>query len=148
MAWEKQASQKEAVKAFLVMNNDKVDVDASTAKYRAAALKLMIGQEAENVVISQCITELYDQYKGANLNLEFIKSKVVEKMIKLTPELNDPRVFSSLSGRVEDVLHENTNQQAVEAKDDKPAKAAIDGRLYSMRKGKNGGFWRVSDQKT
>lgn len=146
MAWEKSVSQKDAVKAFLVVTDGKVDVAASTEKYRAAALRHMAGQEAEDNLITECLTELFDRLRGAHLNLDYIKSQTVQSMIKRVPDLNDPNLFTQLSGRVEEVLHANTNQPAVEAKGDKPAREAITGRIYNMRKGKGGGFVRISDE--
>lgn len=146
MVWEKQVSQKEAVKSFFVLTDGKVDLAASVEKYRAAALRYVAGQEAEDTLISECMSSLFELYKGATLNLDFVKSQTVLRMTKVHPELNEPALFTQLSKRVEDYLHANTNQPAVEAKGDKPAQDEITGRIYSMRKGKNGGFYRVADQ--
>ncbi len=146
MAWDKQVSQKDAVKSFFVITDGKVDLAASVEKYRAAALRYVAGQEAEDTLISECMTGLFDLYKGATLNLDFVKSQTVLRMTKVHPELNEPALFSQLSKRVEDYLHANTNQPAVEAKGDKPAQPEITGRIYAMRKGKNGGFYRIADQ--
>lgn len=146
MSWDKNPSMKDSVKAFLVVDNGKVNLEASCNRFREVALRHLAGQEAEDTLISSCMESLFDQYKGANLNLEFIKSQTVQRMAKQVPELGDPGLFSSLSARVEDILHANTNQPAVEAKGDKPAVAAVEGRPYGMRKGKGGGFYRIADQ--
>jgi hypothetical protein len=146
MAWDKTPSMKDAVRAFFVTEDGKVNLEASVERFRSSALKHIAGQEAQDGLIVQCMTSLFDQYKGANLNLDYIKSQTVERMGKAVPELKEPSLFSILSARVETLLHDNCNQPAVEAKGDKPAVEAITGRTYDMRKGKGGGFYRVSDQ--
>ena len=146
MAWDKTPSMKDAVKAFFVTEDGKVNLDASVERFRSTALKFIAGQEAQDTLITECMSGLFDQYKGASLNLDYIKSQTVERMGKAVPELKDPSLFSILSARVEDLLHANCNQPAVDAKGDKPAVEAVTGRTYDMRKGKGGGFFRISDQ--
>jgi hypothetical protein len=146
MAWDKTPAQKEAVKAFLVTINGKVDLEQSVEKYRAVCLQHIAGQTAELDLIASCMSSLFDQHKGAFLNLDFIKSQTVQRMTKQHPELNDPNLFAMLSGRVEDYLHANCNTPAVEAKGNKPAKEEVTGKTYSVKKGIGGGFCRVADQ--
>ena len=147
MAWDKKITMAEAVKSFLVTGGDgKVDMAASTEKFRVTALQHLAKQESDEALIMECMTSIFDQFRGANLNLDFIKSETVNRMAKRVPELADPSLFTILQGKVEDVLHENTNQPATEATEKKPAYPAIEGRIYSMRKGKGGGFFRVADQ--
>lgn len=145
MAWDKTPSQKDSVKAFLVTVDGKVDLEASTEKYRSVCRQYIAGQTAEQDLIASCMTELFDFRKGATLNLDYIKSQTVALMAKRHPELGEPTLFAMLSGRVEDYLHENTNQPAVEAKGNKPAKEAITGRTYSVKRGLGGGFYREAD---
>lgn len=146
MAWEKKVSQGEAVKAFLVTVEGRVDLEASVSKFRGSALKHLAGQEAQDGLIKDCIASLFDEFKGANLNLSYIKSQTVERMGKKVAEMKDPALFSVLSARVEEVLHENTNRDAAEATEKRAAVEEISGRIYSVRKGPNGGFYRLSDQ--
>lgn len=146
MAWDKTPSQKEAVKSFLVTEDGKVNLEASVEKYRAVCLQYVAGQTAETELVAQCMTALFDQYKGAHLNLDFIKSQTVQRITKIHPELNQPALFATLSKKVEDYLHANTNTEAVEAKGKRPAKEAIEGKAYEMRKGHGGGFCRGADQ--
>ena len=146
MAWDKTPAQKEAVKAFLVTEDGKINLDASVEKFRTVCLQYHAGQTAEKELVSQCMTALFDQYKGAHLNLDFIKSQTVQRITKIHPELNQPALFATLSARVVEHLHNNCNTEAVEAKGDKPAKEAVTGKTYAMRKGAGGGFCRVSDQ--
>ncbi len=144
MAWDNTPSQKEAVKSFLVTVDGKIDLEASTEKYRTVCRQYMAKSMAEDELVSQCIGALFDQYRGAYLNLDYIKSQTVLRMTKAHPELNEPTLFNTLAARVESYLHENTNQDAVAATAKRPAKEAITGRPFSMKKSR--GFCRLSDQ--
>lgn len=146
MAWEKKVAQREAVKSFVVLADGRIDLDASTAKYRAACLQLKAQSEAEDTLIAECMTELFDTYKGANLGLEYVKSQTVHRMVRRVPELNVPALHSTLAGRVEDYLHENSDTDAVPAKGDKPEVPAKTDGIYAMKKGKGGGFYRKADR--
>lgn len=148
MAWDKTPAQKEAVKAFLVTTDGKVDLEASVEKYRTVCRQYVAGQTAEQDLIASCMTQLFDLRRGASLNLDYIKSQTVQLMSKQHPDLADPTLFAMLSKRVEDYLHDNTNQAAVEAKGNKPAKEAIEGRTYGVKRGLGGGFYRLADQST
>lgn len=128
MAWDKIPSQKEAVKSFLVVEDGKVNLDASTAKYRAACLLHVAGQTADAELIGTCMTSLFDTRKGVYMNMDYIKSQVSQAVLKLHPELNDPALFGNLYKRIETFLHENTGE----------------GKTYGMIKAR--GFCRTSDQ--
>jgi hypothetical protein len=145
MAWDKTPAQKEAVKAFLVTTDGKYDLEASCEKYRNVCRQFIAGQTAEQDLIASCMTELFDLRKGTTLNIDYIKSQTVQLMSKRHPELGDPTLFAMLSGRVEDYLHANCDQPAVEPKGDKPGKDAITDRTYAKKLGKGGGFFRKSD---
>lgn len=146
MAWENKVAQREAVKSFVVLADGKIDLDASTAKYRAACLQLKAKQEAEDTLIAECMTDLFDTYRGANLGLEYVKSQTVQRMVKRVPELNVPALHSTLAGRVEDYLQENCDQAEVPAKGDKAAVPAKTDGLYGKKMGKGGGFFRKADK--
>lgn len=146
MAWDKIVSMKEGVKAFLVTEDGKVNLEKSVEKYRAACLHHVAGETTQTELISQCMTALFDQYKGAHLNLDFIKSQTVQRITKLHPELNQPALFATLSKRVEDFVHDNTNVDASEATAKRPAKEAVTGKTYNVSRGKGGGFCRALDQ--
>ena len=151
MAWDKTPAQKEAVKAFLVTTDGKVDLEASVEKYRSVCRQYVAGQTAEQDLIASCMTQLFDLRRGTSLNLDYIKSQTVQLMAKQHPELSDPTLFAMLSGRVEDYLHENCDQPAVEAKPAEgkrkavEAREAITDRTYGVKRGTGGGFFRKSD---
>jgi len=146
MAWDNTPAQKEAVKAFLVQTDGKYDLEASVEKFTAVAKLHIAKQTAEQDLIALCMAEVFDARPGVTLNIDYIKSQTVARMSKRHPELGEPTLFSMLSGRVEDYLHENCDQPAVEAKGDKPAREAITDRTYAKKMGKGGGFYRKSDQ--
>lgn len=146
MSWEKKVSQAEAVKAFLVTVDGRVNLEASVDKFRGVAVRTLAKQESDDELISSCMSALFNQFPGASLNLDYVTSKTVEAMGVRVPELKDPQLFSQLRERVADVLHANTDQPAREAKGDKPAAEAITDRTYAMKKGTGGGFYRKADQ--
>lgn len=144
MSWEKKVAQRDAVKSFLVSTDGRIDVAASAAKYQAACLQYKAQQESDEALVSECMTELYDGLPGATLNLEYIKSQCVQKMVKRHPDLNVPTLFSTLAGRVEDYLRANCDHEAQPAKGNKPEVAAKTDGLYALKMGKGGGFYRKS----
>lgn len=146
MAWETKISQATALKSFLVSVNDCVDIEASVQKFREAVSRQVAESESDDLQTLAAIHTLYDAHPGASLNMAYIKSQTVSIMAKNNKNLNDPRLFSMLSNRVEAVIAVNTNRPAVEAKNGKPAKDAITGRLFSMKRGPAGGLTRDSDQ--
>src|SRR5271166_3718287 len=113
MAWnDKGVSQKEAVKAFAVYNEGVLDLNASIEKFRSVALQTLVSQEAEDTLIVTCINDLFDQYKGANLNMSFIQSQTVARMAKHNPSLADPGLFGKVSSRVAEVMEALCNKPA------------------------------------
>ena len=146
MAWDNTPAQKEAVKAFLVTVDGKVDLEQSVEKYRTVCRVYLAKQTAEQDLIASCMSDLFSLRKGATLNIDYIKSQTVALMAKRHQELSDPTLFSMLSARVEDYLHDNCDQPAVEAKGDKQAREAVTDRIYAKKMGKGGGFYRKSDQ--
>lgn len=145
MAWEKKVAQREAVKSFLVLADGRIDVAASAAKYQAACLQYKAQQESDEALVSECMGELFDTYRGATLNLEYITSQSVQRMVKRHPDLNVPTLFSTLASRVEDYLRANCDRAEVPAKGDKAAVPAKTDGIFAMKHGKNGGFYRKSD---
>jgi hypothetical protein len=131
MAWKNVPSMKKAVEAFLVFQKDEktIDIPASDAKFHDCLMRHNAGVMAEQELITKCIHELYDQFKGANLNMDYLKSQVIEKMKKIEPALGDPSLFGFLVKRVKETVDEMTG-------DDKP---------LGFKKGV--GHYRRADQK-
>lgn len=152
MAWDKTPAQKEAVKAFLVTTDGKLDLEASVRKYETVCRQYIAGQTAEQDLIASCMTELFDNARGGTRNIDYIKSQTVALMAKREPSLNEPELFSMLSARVEEYLHENCDQPAQAAAPAKgnrkavEAREAITDRIYAKKMGQGGGFYRKADQ--
>lgn len=131
--FEKVVSQKDSVKAFLVHAEDgKIDLNASVEKFREVALRHIANQEGEDGLILSCLGEVFDQYKGARMNVQAITSMTIQKMSAKNPGLGDPSLFSILSKRIAEVLRVLTGDE-----DNKP---------FNMVQGKAGGHYRKSDQ--
>lgn len=133
MAWLKTISQTDAVKVFLVFNDDTtVNLDASVNKFREVALRQLASQETDDALVSECISDLFDTYRGARMNAAAITSNVVSRMGQKNPDLADPKLFGVLAKRVAEVLKAQTGD--------------LDTQPYSMTRGPKGGTSRKSDQ--
>jgi hypothetical protein len=141
MSWEKKIAQREAVKSFLVFADGLIDLEASTAKYHNACLQYKAQKETEETLVAECMADLYNTHRGVTLNMDYIKSQTIHRMVKRQPELNEPALFSLLGGRVEDYLRANCDHEAVAAKGDKPEVAAKTDGLFARAAGRNGGFY-------
>jgi hypothetical protein len=147
MAWnDKTISQKEAVKAFAIYNDGVLDLNASIEKFRNVALQTLVSQEAEDTLIVTCLNDLFDQYRGASLHLNFIQSQTVARMAKSNPSLAEHELFGKVSARIAEVMGALTDKPAAEAKGNKPAREAVTGRPFGVKRGPNGGHFRNSDQ--
>ena len=132
MAWLKTVSQTDAVKAFLVFNDDTtVNLDASVSKFREVALRQLASQETDDALVSECISALFDMYPGARMNVMAITSNVVSRMGQKNPDLADPKLFGVLAKRVAEVLKAQTGE--------------LDTQPYTTVKGPRGGHARKSD---
>ena len=133
MAQKKMISMKQAVQAFLVMSEDEksINVEATETKFPDYLLKHNAGQMAEQELIGQCVNTLFDTYRGACLNMDYIKSQIVESMKKINPDLGDPALFSFLSKRIAGAMSEMTGE----------------GKAFAIKGGPAGGHYRVADQK-
>jgi hypothetical protein len=139
MAWEKKVSMKAGLVPFLVYTAGLVDLEASDRKFHDAALLFKVQNEADEDVVLSSINALYDQYKGASLNVAAICSGVISLMGKTNSVFANPQLFGTLSKRVTDVLDANTEPKE---------RAEGDTKVYTfaVRRGPGGGHMRISDQ--
>lgn len=135
MAQKKTISMKQAVQAFLVMSEDEksIDLDATKSKFGDYLVKHNASVAAEQELITKCVHDLFDTYKGSELNMDYITSQTVEKMKKLNPDLGDPTLFSFLSKRIKEVMGELTGEDV-----SKP---------FAIKRGPKGGHFKKADQK-
>jgi hypothetical protein len=133
MAWENKVAQKDAVKAFLVAKDGKVNLAASVARFEQAAISHIAKHEGEETSIKESLTNLFATYKGASLNAAAIASGVIERMKKQVPELGHPSLYPFLAKRIDEVVHADLGDRA-------------SGKTYGMKKGLGGGFFVWADQ--
>jgi hypothetical protein len=140
-------SQFDALKTFFVTStDDRIDLEASVEKYRSLAMKYIVAQESQDALILECVADVFSEHKGATLNIDYIKSQTWTRMAKIIPNAKNPEVFAVVSARIEEVFNANVNRPAVEATEKKPAKLAVEGKLYEVKRGKGGGYFCVADQ--
>lgn len=132
MSWDKKMSQRQAVKSFMVKNGDKINVEASVAKFKTVLLQHLVSLEVEDGLIKECVSKVFDQYKGASLNMQYLVSQTLMLMVQRSPEFNEPVIYSKLGQKITEFVRENSG-----AEDSKP---------YAVKLGQYGGFFRKADQ--
>ncbi len=122
----------EALRPFIVRTkeNSEVDLVATQAKFNQTLLSSVANEKAQDGLILDSMSVLFDQHKGAYLNAKFIQSQTIGIMSKTFPDFQKPALFGQLSKRIDELLHEHTGEN----------------KTYNMRKGVNGGFGRARDQ--
>lgn len=109
---------------FLVRGSDgTVDVDATTLKFRGALEVYIAERETENALIAAAVSEVFDQFKGANINMPALTSYALQRLNAT------PSNFMALSERIQEYVRENAGE----------------GGIYKIAKGKGGGVRRVAD---
>ena len=126
-------SLRERIAPFLCLNAEgTIDVGASSEKFKQSCLEFFASQEANDILIRESLSALFDQFKGVYLNSGALASLTIQKMQVVKPELNDPALFGMLSERIDKIVHDDMGEVG-------------SGKTFTMRKGKNGGFARAAD---
>lgn len=99
-----------------------IDLQATTDKFQAELLAWEAEKGAADALIVNTLNAIFDQYKGANLNQEYLIGEYVRRN-----NVRDKDQHALVTKRVKDHLKENT------------------GILYLARVGKGGGFKRMCD---
>lgn len=120
----------------LVVTDGLVDIDASEAVFRSAALKRQAELETEGAEIAQACEELFDQYRGKAIPMPTVGSMVAQKLNA------QPENFKVLSDRVLDYVR--ANSQATGSEEDGTYAEHPDS-LFVIGKGKGGGCSRRAD---
>lgn len=111
---------------FMVKDGDRWNEDKSVLKFREAYRSFIAKNEADVVLIKDCMQAVFAQFPSAFLNTSYICSQVITRMGQQVPELKNPALHTQLSKRITEVLHA---EEAVGA--------------YVMRKGQGGGYQRT-----
>ena len=124
-------------KYAIIGNNGSVDMQATLNKFSADlnAYDQKFGAQME--MIGAAVNALFDQYKGARLNMSFIQGEVVRRTNV------DPQNYSNLSDKVQEYLHIHS-----QGKQDQYGNVDRPNSLYLINKGKGGGVARRSDTKS
>ncbi len=114
------------INAFLVRGADgSCDLDATVLKFRGELEKYLAQRETEDAGIAAAVHEVFDTYKGANINMPALQGFVLQKMGAT------PANWAVLGERIADYVRSQAGE----------------GGLYKIAKGKNGGVRRVADIK-
>jgi len=121
----------ESLRPFIVRTKDTSEVDlvATQAKFNSTLLGSVANEKAQDGLILDSMSQLFDAHKGAYLNAKFIESQTIGIMSKNFPDFQKPTLFGQLSKRIGELLHEHTGEN----------------KTYNMKKGTNGGFVRARD---
>ena len=118
----------------LVTQDGHIDIDASTAAFRSAAIKRQAELETEQTEIADAVTALFDQYRGQAIPMPTVGSMVAQKLNA------QPENFKVLSDRVLDYVRQNSQGEV------KDGVAARPDSEFVIGKGKNGGCYRRADR--
>jgi len=118
----------------LVTQDGHIDIEASTAAFRTAALRRQAELETEQTEIADAVTALFDQYLGQPIAMPTLGSMVAQKLNA------QPENFKVLSDRVLDYVRQNSQGKVTDGVEERPDS------LYFIGKGKNGGCYRRADK--
>jgi uncharacterized protein (UPF0335 family) len=111
-----------------------VDLDATVLAFRGTLEVYIAERETENALIAQAVHEVFDQYKGASINMPALLHYVLQKMDAT------PANFGVLGERVSEYVRENAVTETNASGIFKNVKG-----IFKIAKGKGGGCKRVCD---
>jgi len=111
----------------VVRSGGSIDRDASIASFTAALELHIVEAETEGAVISDAVAAVFDQYKGAAINMPALET------FSLTRLNVQPETWASLREKVRSFVRAN-------ATDTREA-----GGLFQVKKGSGGGVRRWAD---
>lgn len=113
------------INEFLVRSESgSVDLDATTAKFRGALEVYLTQRETEASKIAEAVHAIYDEYKGASLNMPALCSFTAARLGAT------PATHAVLCERTAEYVRENAGE----------------GKTFTIAKGKNGGVRRNADK--
>lgn len=119
----------------LVLGSDgKVDKAATLASCDSAIDKYVAQRETEQATIAECVGAIFDQYKGATLNMPFVQNEACRRLNA------SPANFKVLQDLAADYVRENS--QGAKKEDGTVERPDS---LFLITKGKGGGVTRRAD---
>jgi hypothetical protein len=122
----------------LVLGSDgKVDKSATLASCDSAIDKYVAQRETEQATIAECVGAIFDQYKGATLNMPFVQNEACRRLNA------SPANFKVLQDLAADYVRENS--QGAKVGEGDSATVEHPESLFLITKGKGGGVSRRAD---
>lgn len=104
-----------------------VDLDGTMVKFQSELLKFQAERETETAVIAEAVTAVFDQHRGANIQMPAIVTLALQRLNV------QPESYKVLSERVADFVRANAGTERAE------------GKTFRIAKGKGGGVTRWVD---
>jgi len=108
-------------------NKGAIDVGRTVFKFEEVLMSYLAAAELEDGFIANAVNGVFDQYKGANINMPALQASALQKMNAV------PSNFKLLSQKVGEFVRANAST------------SRSDGRAFKIGKGKGGGVSRWSD---
>jgi hypothetical protein len=121
-------TKRDQLSPFMVREGGRYSLAKSVDKFTVAARAEIAKQDADEDLIKVCLSELFDDFKGATIGQKGLASMVVRKMGKRDPAMDHPSVFNALATRIDEIIHEDLGE----------------GMTYGVKMGS--GFFRNRDQ--
>ncbi len=119
----------------LVFDSERrIDIEASCVKYRNAITAARDKQVNDLEVVSTATNAVYDEFRGAYITIDALKSFVCQKL-KI-----HPNAYGEIGKRIHAYINENLEAGNGITSEGKPA-------LFRLKKGVGGGFGRLADLK-
>lgn len=123
----------------LVTEDGKIDQDKSEAAFRSNLLRYVAERETEGTLIAEGVAALFDQYKGAAINMPAVCSMTAQRLGA------QPENFKVLSDRVAEYVRANSQETGSEKEG---TLTEHPDSLFVIAKGKGGGVSRRADRVT
>lgn len=127
--------------ALVLATDGTIDTDASLSSAKKTLLTYVAERETESEQIGEAVHAVFDQYKGASINMPALQS------MALTHLNVQPESFKVLGERVAQYVRDNADLPEVKDKAGNVTQAAEPARTraFKISKGKNGGVRRWAD---
>ena len=111
-----------------------IDHEATLAKFAGDLLAFEVEQEAEASTIGAAVHALFDQFKGARLNMPYLTGEVLRRL-NATPEN-----YKTLTEKVQNFVRNQAQGESLE-----DGSVEYPGSTFIIGKGKGGGVARRCD---
>lgn len=126
---------------FVCDDNGNVDINATCVKFRTILNNYVSDIEQESAAISSAVNAVFDQHRGARLNIPYI---VTQSLVRLNAQ---PDTQSMLTEKIKQFIRANSDQQIRKDKVGNIVSVAepIRTRSFGIGVGRGNGIVRWSD---